>query len=231
LLDELDPPIADTSYVAATPVPGFVRCEDPNCTIAAATLPVGRVFEHYHEKPKKCPFDGFDHGLMPEEPCPVCGDLGTVNTESTGNCVTAKDKEAPKPGRGKVIRLKHITRDMVRADRNTVYVFGDNMARRGYGGQAKEMRGESNAIGVPTKWRPERSEAAYFTDAAFQQLNVRSELQYAFDRMEEVLASGRNVVIPADGLGTGLAELPRRAPHINRYIEERIAKLEALPCQ
>jgi hypothetical protein len=60
-------------------------------------------------------------------------------------------REIPQPKRGKVIRLKHITREMVRADPSTVFVFGDNMARNGLAGQAKEMRGEPNAIGVPTK--------------------------------------------------------------------------------
>jgi hypothetical protein len=52
---------------------------------------------------------------------------------------------------GKIIRVARITREMVQADRNTVYVFGDNVARHGLGGQAKAMRGEPNTIGVSTK--------------------------------------------------------------------------------
>jgi hypothetical protein len=111
--------------------------------------------------------------------------------------------------RGKVIRSSHITREMVRADRNTIFVFGDNMVRRGLGGQAQEMRGEPNTIGVPTKWTPHREMRAYFTDKDFPR--VMDDIQAAFDLMAEALHAGRNVVIPADGLGTGLADLTRRA--------------------
>jgi len=46
---------------------------------------------------------------------------------------------------------KHITRQMLRAEPGTLWVFGDNLQRKGLGGQAKEMRGEPNAIGIPTK--------------------------------------------------------------------------------
>ena len=64
----------------------------------------------------------------------------------------------------------------------------------------------------------------YFNDAALD--HVSDAINDAFQRIEMALGAGRNVVIPADGLGTGLADLPRRAPRIHRYIEERIAKLE-----
>jgi hypothetical protein len=36
---------------------------------------------------------------------------------------------------------------------------------------------------------------------------------------------GKTVVVPTDGLGTGLAELPTRAPKIFAFIENRIAML------
>jgi hypothetical protein len=128
--------------------------------------------------------------------------------------------------RGQLIRQKHVTRQMLRDNRDTLYIFGDNMARAGFGGQAKEMRGEVNAVGVPTKMRPKRTEKAYFTDAHLDRQDVIIALRLAFDRLEQHLRSGRNVVIPADGLGTGLAELPTRAPRIHREIEARVAGLE-----
>jgi len=129
---------------------------------------------------------------------------------------------------GKVIRLQYVTREMVRADPKTLFVFGDNIARTGLGGQAKAMRGEPNAIGVPTKWRPGRAERDYFTDDDAELFQVRDPIICAFHAMENALISGRNVAIPADGLGTGLAELPRRAPRIHRAIEARITALENL---
>lgn len=50
--------------------------------------------------------------------------------------------------------LAWITRDMLRKEPEARFVFGDNAYRKGFGGQAKEMRGEPNALGVATKWYP-----------------------------------------------------------------------------
>ena len=50
--------------------------------------------------------------------------------------------------------MKFITRQYVKAHPNVYFVFGDNEVRRGYGGQAKEMRGELNTVGVRTKRTP-----------------------------------------------------------------------------
>jgi hypothetical protein len=38
------------------------------------------------------------------------------------------------------------------------------------------------------------------------------------ERVDEHLDQGGVVVVPSDGLGTGLSELPTRAPKINQYI-------------
>lgn len=126
---------------------------------------------------------------------------------------------------GRVIRRKRITRDLVRSDRKSVFVFGDNMEGKGYGGQAAAMRGEPNTIGVPTKWRPDRTPGAYFTDDDAKNRDVWHAIHEAFQQMRSALAEGRNVVIPADGLGTGLAELPKRAPKFHAMIEAAIASL------
>lgn len=99
------------------------------------------------------------------------------------------------------------------------------MEGRGFGGQAAEMRGEPNTIGVPTKWSPERKATAYFTDDDRLDRNVWHAINGAFERMRDALDAGRNVVIPADGLGTGLAELPTRAPKLHSMIEAAIASL------
>ncbi len=44
-----------------------------------------------------------------------------------------------------------IRREDVRAEPDKIFLFGDNLKESGYGGQAKEMRGEANARGIPTK--------------------------------------------------------------------------------
>lgn len=119
---------------------------------------------------------------------------------------------------GRVMRPRRISRADVRAHPDRIYVFGDNMERRGMGGQAAQMRGEPNAIGVPTKWRPGRLEADYFSDADIRNRDVWHAIHEAFERIREALRAGHIVVIPYDGLGTGLAELPIRAPKIHAMI-------------
>lgn len=113
---------------------------------------------------------------------------------------------------------KHITRAMLRAEPQTLFVFGDNIGRYGKGGQAKEMRGEPNAIGVPTKWSPGMEPQEFFADAQLPGV-VRDEIDLAFGRLFMHVACGGEIVWPEDGIGTGLAQLQERAPLIWAYIE------------
>jgi hypothetical protein len=118
-----------------------------------------------------------------------------------------------------------ITRGFVRTHPKSYFVFGDNMAREGFGGQAAAMRGEPNSIGIPTKWRPARDEPAYFTDGDWDNADVRSAIVEAFILIEKAVGRGRDVYMPCEGIGTGRAELPKRAPRIYGYIHDRLAKL------
>ena len=127
---------------------------------------------------------------------------------------------------GRVLRELHITRKMVRERRGSaVFIFGDNIARVGFGGQAAEMRGEPNTVGVPTKWGPASIEIAYFKDDDWDYPGVRIAIEAAFVAIRMYLDAGYDVVIPADGLGTGRAQLRERAPRIAREIDERIEEL------
>jgi hypothetical protein len=119
---------------------------------------------------------------------------------------------------------KWITRDDLRDNRHKTYVFGDNVARTGFGGQAKEMRGEPNALGVVTKWYPGHEPGAFFNDG----IRARSLVERDMNRITKLLNEGRVVVVPADGIGTGLAKLDRYAPKLDAFIKfwfrERAAK-------
>lgn len=128
--------------------------------------------------------------------------------------------------KGSVIRQKWISRKDLVSNRGTLYVFGDNMDRVGLGGQAGAMRGEPNAVGVPTKWSPGMSNKDFFRDSDISV--IRSVLDREFDKLRVHLQKGGNVVIPEDGLGTGLSELPIRAPAILNYIEQKIHELVEL---
>lgn len=96
-----------------------------------------------------------------------------------------------------------------------LYVFGDNMVRRGLGGQAKEMRGEPNAVGIITKRFPSMSEGAFLTDKDYDEWVRMSKSDIA--RLE---GHDGVVIWPANGVGTGLANLMERAPRIYGAIKE-----------
>jgi len=120
--------------------------------------------------------------------------------------------------------LVEIYRNNLRRDPDTLFVFGDNMVERGLGGQAKEMRGEPNAVGIPTKLFPSMTEQAFFRDSDFNR--AKPKIDAAFVRLFVHAANGGDVVWPAAGVGTGLAELEKRAPKIWAYIEKNRVALE-----
>lgn len=102
-------------------------------------------------------------------------------------------------------------REILRAEPEARFVFGDNRERVGYGGQAAAARGEPNAIGVATLYAPGEF---YRPDDPLALSTVVSDLY----RVSLALAEGRIVYVPTDGLGTGLARLPEHAPAIHRLI-------------
>lgn len=97
------------------------------------------------------------------------------------------------------------------------------MIRQGFGGQAAVMRGKPNALGIPTKWSPSNAPGAFFRDADLPA--VKSAIDEGFARIEEALRSGLEVIWPRDGIGTGLAGLPKHAPVIHEYILGRLSAL------
>ena len=125
--------------------------------------------------------------------------------------------------------VKHISRPMVRSQPDTLFVFGDNILRKGYGGQAAAMRGEPNSVGIPTKKAPSNQDAAFFTDGDFEAAKI--EIDLAISRLKEHLKSGGLVVWPEDGIGTGLADLENRAPEIWEYLEECRLQIEVMAAQ
>jgi hypothetical protein len=122
-----------------------------------------------------------------------------------------------------VMEEEHITRDMLRQNPNTQFLFGDNLIERGLGGQAGEMRDEPNAIGIPTKRAPSMLDSSFFTDNEFEDNKIA--IDKAFDKIDLT----RPVVIPANGLGTGRAQLDTRAPKTYAYLQQRLEELRELP--
>lgn len=124
----------------------------------------------------------------------------------------------------KVERIKFITREYVRENRDKLFLFGDNLERRGFGGQAAAMRGEPNAVGIPTKKSPSYRDDAFFSDEEFEQNKASIDAAFA-EIMNTVTDSIRAIVISSDGLGTGRAQLARRAPRTFAYLQKRMTEL------
>jgi len=115
--------------------------------------------------------------------------------------------------------IDKVTPDIVKSNPNKIYLFGDNLERTGKGGQAI-IRDEPNAFGIATKKAPRRDEAAFFTDADYDEA-----IKIIDQDIQKALADGRTIVIPKAGLGTGRAELATRAPKINQYLQNRLQNL------
>lgn len=124
----------------------------------------------------------------------------------------------------KVERIRFITREYVRANPDKTFLFGDNLLRRGYGGQAAAVRGEPNAVGIPTKKKPSMGPDAFFTDAEFEQNKAAIDRAFA-TLAEAVTDSSRTIVVPSDGLGTGRAQMQKRAPKTFAYLQKRLDEL------
>ena len=128
--------------------------------------------------------------------------------------------------RYRVVQMKWITRSFVREHRDHIFLFGDNLARGGFGGQAAQMRSEPNAIGIPTKKLPSNTEEAFFTDAELEQ--NKAAIDRAFDRLSRMSSAVEQiVVVPTDGLGTGRAQLGNRAPLTFAYLQKRLRNLSS----
>lgn len=123
-------------------------------------------------------------------------------------------------------KMDFITREYVRINPQKIFLFGDNLLGIGYGGQARAMWGEPNAIGIPTKKKPTNQADAFFTDNEFDQ--NKAAIDEAFGRMFGLEANSV-IVIPSAGLGTGLAALPSKAPETYQYLKRKLAALAARP--
>ena len=110
--------------------------------------------------------------------------------------------------------------DYLRNHSDIIFVFGDNLSRTGNGGQAI-IRNEPNAVGLVSKRIPDHSPTAYMTGTPTDYDAVNADLS----RIEELALSGKQLVFPAAGIGTGLARLQTTAPDLLAYIDSEISKL------
>jgi len=118
---------------------------------------------------------------------------------------------------------RYTATEIIATEATHAYVFGDNMVRAGHGGQAAAARNQPNAVGIPTLWAPNIP----FTDADLDHPLVKARIDAAFSELHQLLAAGMTIVLPQDGVGTGIADLLNNAPRIMAYIRYHWNILEA----
>jgi hypothetical protein len=114
--------------------------------------------------------------------------------------------------------VQEYSRELCRENRSKLFIFGDNVQRRGLGGQAC-IRGEPNAHGIRTKLRPAMTPGSFFSDDHYED-NVG---MIAEDFRKLKFCS--DIVLPANGLGTGRAELAYWAPRTFKFLEFQLTAL------
>ena len=102
-----------------------------------------------------------------------------------------------------------------KANPSTIYVFGDNLIKKGKAGQAI-IRDESNAFGIPTKRLPSMSKQAFFSD----KIDEIKAVQVRLDKLSELGKQGVKIVLPSNKIGSGLAKLWEKSPKIASMIDK-----------
>lgn len=119
----------------------------------------------------------------------------------------------------KAYRVKFYTVEKVQSNPQLLFVYGDNLQRYGKKGQAV-IRDLPNTLGISTKYKPTMDEDAFFSDKEVEFSIIDNEIRRLREAFREGAYTG--LVFPSDGLGTGLAELPRRSPKLLDYLNSRL---------
>lgn len=123
-----------------------------------------------------------------------------------------------------LLYVKRYTRAYIKAHPDWLFIFGDNLERSGLGGQAEHARGEPNAVGIATKRLPSMEPNAFLSDKDYTEWFAAEKS--TLGRLMTASKVGRTIIWPLDGIGTGLAQLERRAPEIWHEIETIRAVIE-----
>lgn len=119
-----------------------------------------------------------------------------------------------------IIQKEWYTKEQIQNNRDTLFIFGDNNHRSGTGGQAKVCRNEPNCIGIVTKNRPDYNPGCYLSDDTYYK-NIET-IANDFAPVIKHLIDGGDVIFPADGIGTGRADLANQAPRTWEFLQAYI---------
>lgn len=103
-----------------------------------------------------------------------------------------------------------------------LFIYGDNDQHSGKGGQAV-IRNMPNAMGIPTKKNPSTALNSYYSDTEID--DNRRKISQAISNIQDAMSKYSTLVLPKDGIGTGLSQLNSRAPLTFGYLQYRIKDL------
>jgi hypothetical protein len=111
----------------------------------------------------------------------------------------------------RILLMTRFDADDAKSSPRFMFVFGDNDQQRGKKGQAI-IRDCFNSCGIPTKKAPSNSVGSFYTDDEFEanRLKIMRAMRILVTKF--ILSDYDTMVIPTDGLGTGLEALPTHAP-------------------
>jgi hypothetical protein len=115
--------------------------------------------------------------------------------------------------------------DSTKEYKEYIFIYGDNDIKKGAGGQAI-IRYEPNAMGIPTKKYPSSSEYAFYNDNEYEENCEKITL--SINAIKEKLYNTSKylgIMLPKDGIGTGLADLWNKAPKTYIFLVESINAL------
>ena len=98
---------------------------------------------------------------------------------------------------------------------NKIFVFGDNNAREGKGGQAI-IRGLKNTAGIRTKKLPNNKASSFYRDSDFD--DNRKKILEDIMTIKNYMLFGYTIVLSENGYGTGLARLKEYAPKTFEFL-------------
>lgn len=117
-----------------------------------------------------------------------------------------------------------IHREEITMNRQNLYLFGDNLKRKGLGGMAGQMRGESNTVGIATKYAPLGGDGAFFKDADYETLSKMILVDINYAQRKYTNGEYELIIIPT-GIGIGRAKLPVKAPELYKWLVECLNSL------
>lgn len=124
---------------------------------------------------------------------------------------------------------KYYNRGEVIKQIDKVFLFGDNTNDRvntHYIPSSTQavIRGLPNAIGIDTKKNRGVDSNSYFSDSDLPQFKKQVD-----EAIKKAKDSGKIIVVPADGIGTGKAMLKEKAPKLFEYLQEALKNIVNTP--